>query len=150
MRPKPMPSQEELNDLFTYNPETGLLTTKVRLAQRVPANTVVGSLNSSGYLKVTYKGSSYTIHRLIWKMVTGEEPEVVDHINWIRSDNRWGNLRALTYSNNNFHRKHLRKYTRIKGGKLRVTLRGKDVGYFETWEEADAAFKAARKTLCSF
>lgn len=39
-------------------------------------------------------------HRIIWKMITGEEPECIDHINGFPSDNRWRNLRAATYSLN--------------------------------------------------
>jgi hypothetical protein len=149
MRPKPLPTQGELLDAFSYDPESGLLRTKIRLAQRVPANTVVGSLSTTGYLKVSYRGQSYAAHRIIWKMVTGEEPEVVDHINFIRTDNRICNLRSLTYSENNFHRKTPRRHTKLKNGRYRVSVRGKDVGYFDTWEEADAAHKEAREALCS-
>lgn len=149
MRPKPLPPQEELLRVFSYDPETGFLKTKVRLAQRVPENTVVGSLGTSGYLKVNYKRQSYTVHRLIWKMLTGDEPEVVDHVNFVRTDNRACNLRPATYSKNNFHRKSQRNHTKMKNGRYRVTVRGKDVGYFDTWEEADAAHKVAREALCS-
>ena len=47
----------------------------------------------------------YYAHRVIWKMVTGDEPEHIDHINGRPDDNRLTNLRAATHSLNMRNRK---------------------------------------------
>jgi hypothetical protein len=35
-------------------------------------------------------------HRIVWKMFNGDEPDFIDHINGVRSDNRIENLRPAT------------------------------------------------------
>lgn len=43
------------------------------------------------------------VHRIIWCLVTGEDPGVfeIDHENNIKNDNRWTNLRLATHDHNN-------------------------------------------------
>lgn len=144
MKAKPLPSTEELNRIFDYNPESGLLTTKIKLANRVPANTIVGSLSSAGYLKVSVKGSSFAVHRIAWKLMTEEEPSVVDHINHIKFDNRFCNLRGTSYQINNLNRKGTKGYCILPNKTFRVTLSGKDVGYFKEEALALQAYKDAK------
>ena len=94
------PTQEELSRMFNYDPETGIVTRKVRTSNRIKAGDVVGCLNGSGYL-VCHAGSvKHYIHRIIWTMQTGEWPDQIDHINHKRDDNRWANLRESNDKNN--------------------------------------------------
>ncbi len=107
---KPLPTLKRLLELFSYDPETGVLTWKVsRGGQR--AGDVAGTI-SHGYVQVFVDGIAYRAHRLIWKMVTGREPvRYIDHENGNRSDNRLikndpsnSNLREVTPWENNLNR----------------------------------------------
>ena len=99
---KQYPSQDELNALFDYNPETGVLTWKVRRSNRINIGDIVGWLSEKGYLLVTLSNKHYRIHRIIWIMNNGEIPQdfQIDHINGIKADNRLSNLRLATNSQN--------------------------------------------------
>ena len=70
---KTWPSQDRLNELFTYNPETGKLTRKATGRILQPTK--------EGYIRTSIDKSPYLGHRRIWKTMTGEEPKnVIDHI----------------------------------------------------------------------
>jgi hypothetical protein len=45
-------------------------------------------------------GDMFFAHRVIWKIKTGDDPLVVDHINGDPGDNRWANIRSCTYGDN--------------------------------------------------
>lgn len=106
-------TQEELKELFNYDPETGLLTWKSRPSHHFHSqpianrwNTIyvgkqAGMVKSHGYVGVTINNKSYIAHRIIWKLLYGEDCErPMDHINHVRSDNRLCNLRKVSYSEN--------------------------------------------------
>lgn len=51
--------------------------------------------------KFVWKTESFAVHRLIFKLETGADPTgVIDHINGIRNDNRFCNLRDVTITEN--------------------------------------------------
>ena len=87
--PKPLPERSRLLRLFSYDPKTGILVRKVGGKKCAPA------LTSKGYLRLSIDGEQFMAHRVIWKMMTGEEPLEVDHENGKRADNRWKNLRSV-------------------------------------------------------
>lgn len=93
-------TQEYLNRILSYDDETGVLTWRVHKGPKVYPGKVAGSLDKDGYvrLKVDYK--TRKAHRIIWKMKTGEWPVEIDHINRVKSDNRWVNLRSTNRSGN--------------------------------------------------
>lgn len=99
-----LPSAERLNELFLYEPETGVLRAKVTLANNRTMYRVgdeVGYSNGNGYLVVTVDKQLCFVHRVIWKLVTGKEPAAyLDHANRIKDDNRWTNLREATARQN--------------------------------------------------
>lgn len=144
---------DEAHRLFEYR--DGHLHRRIR---RGPARIgdIVGSTCTDGALQTSYKGRTYYVHRIIYLMHTGHMPEMVDHINTIRTDNRIDNLRAATRSQNNANAK-IRKdnSSGIKGvamhkGKwrARITVNKKQIhlGYFDTAEEAERCVDMARKT----
>ena len=62
---------------------------------------VAGTLSRAGYIRIRYLGDIVSAHRLAFLAVTGSWPEGdVDHINGVRHDNRWSNLRDVTTSVN--------------------------------------------------
>jgi adenine-specific DNA-methyltransferase len=49
--------------------------------------------NSQGYLRIELDGVRYLAHRLVWKMVTGDEPpRLIKHLDLDRLNNSWTNL----------------------------------------------------------
>lgn len=54
-----------------------------------------------GYRRIMIRGQNCAVHRLVWKIFTGSDPEgLIDHINGIRDDNRFENLRDVTPAEN--------------------------------------------------
>ncbi len=105
----PLPSAEFLREILEYNQESGTIVWRSAFSRRVPAGHAAGTINSNGYRIIRINDKGYTAHRLAWKIVTGDDPENdIDHINGIRSDNRWSNLRPATPAQNIANRARLR------------------------------------------
>ncbi len=146
---KPLPSQEELLNLFQYSPETGEFLWKRN-------GKVAGSLtdpNRKRYRQVHFDGRTVYAHRVIWKMVTGSDPEVIDHVNGDGTDNRWENLRSTSIAQNTLNRSLNKNNKSGVSGVIKVGQRWKaciavnrkriHIGYFSTFDEAVEARKAA-------
>lgn len=115
-------------------------------------------VNPDGYLTGTFQRSCVRAHRVAFVLMTGEWPIFeVDHINGIRTDNRWCNLRLAPNGANarNAKAKTGNRYigafkmTGRKTWKSKITVNGKTVqlGHFEKAEDAAVAhdFAAVRK-----
>lgn len=147
----PLPPQSDLLALFRYEPETGALRSK----SKWHPDKVIGKTESNGYIQVKIAGKYFLAQRVIWKMVTGDDPpEFIDHKDTVRSNNRWANLRVATQSKNNHHRRTTNTYGRgvsrargrfqakIMSGRNRVYL-----GCFSSAEAAQAAYESAAKHI---
>lgn len=103
-------TQSYLRHYLSYDPETGLLTKNHRPEAPQSFNTrwagkPAGSVGHKGYIFISIHNKQYTAHRLAWLYMTGELPQVVDHINNIAGDNRFCNLRAATIGQNGHNSK---------------------------------------------
>lgn len=90
-----------LREKVVYDHETGKFT---HLGRRRPK---VGQFDKDGYVKISIDEVKHQAHRLAWLYMTGSYPPVdmqVDHINGIRDDNRWCNLRLATHAENQSYR----------------------------------------------
>jgi hypothetical protein len=97
-----MITQEELKELLHYDPETGLFTWRAKKRFR-KAGSIAGGL-TNGYIIIKLNGHNVRAHRLAFLYMTGAFPtEVVDHINMVKHDNRWVNLRHATFGQNRFN-----------------------------------------------
>ena len=71
-------------------------------------------------------GKLYKVSRLAFLYVTGSWPEnLVDHINGIRDDDRWCNLREATFQQNAQNKAPCRRNTSGKVGVYPVKANGK-------------------------
>lgn len=98
-------TQERANELFCYDPDTGLLTRKIKRRYRYLVGSIAGALkidhNGCRYIVVEVDEISYMAHRVIWLMQTGEWPKnYIDHVNHDGTDNQWSNLRDVKHIEN--------------------------------------------------
>lgn len=143
----------ELHNLFEY--KDGFLFRKKSAGNR-KANDKVGSYNDEGYLQTKINKKYYKVHRLIFLMHYGYLPELVDHINGIKNDNKIENLRPATkYENRlNSTKKIINKsgYKNVSWNKAKnkwvVSIEAKGKlqyrGFFDDIELADLVAQEAR------
>ncbi len=142
---KQLPSQEALRGLFLYL--DGHLVRKT-------TNKVCGTKDAYGYLVYNIKrGQQFKVHRIIWKLIYGTEPKVIDHINGDKADNRIENLREGTLADNNRGFVTGRNRTLPMGvvrlssgrymGRTHIGGKGRSCGTYDTPEEAHKAYLEA-------
>lgn len=159
-----MTTLERLRQLVDYNPETGVFTWKEKTGKKVRVGHEVGSVHSQGYIEAMIDRKRWFLHRLAWFYVHGEvPPQQIDHINGNRADNRIGNLRVASQQQNSgnmrirssnqsglkgvYWRKDLNRWS----ASIHVNYKTKNLGLFETKEDAHAAYmRAAAKTFGEF
>lgn len=91
---------ETLKMHLSYCPYSGIFHRIEKSANCVKIGEVAGSLRR-GYIVISINKKQYPAHRLAWLYMTGEMPvEFIDHINGIRNDNRFCNLREATNGQN--------------------------------------------------
>lgn len=93
-------SADRLREVVHYDPDTGVFTRKVRLAQRHKAGDRadfrINHGGMTGYRRLSVDRKRYLAHRCAWLYVHGEWPEHdIDHVNGDKSDNRIANLRDV-------------------------------------------------------
>lgn len=157
-------SLERLKEVLLYDPDTGVFTWKVSTALRVKAGDTAGCMKSGGYVQFNVDRRQYRAHRLAWFYMTGEWPQQdMDHINGIRHDNRFANLRPSTRSQNQHNQRAPRSnnksgflgvYRSNNRFRALINVEGKKIhlGYFDDPESAhDAYLEAKRKhhAFCS-
>lgn len=162
--PKELPPQKYLQECFDYSLSTGHLAWKTRPIEHFKdvrsfniwntrfAGTVVGARHQRGHLQVGLDKKLYKQHRIIWKLIYGEAPEQVDHIDNDPSNNAINNLRSATNLENNqnktltklntsglkgaFYNKIISKYyTQLRVGGQRICK-----GYYDTAAEAHSEY----------
>lgn len=158
------PSIDRLKELLSYDPESGEFTRTVDQG-RQRAGCIAGSIDPiNGYIRIGIDKVCHKAHRLAWLYMTGQwPPDVIDHINGDRSDNRFSNLRLAVVSENNQNVQAARKDSRsgyrgvswLKArGKWRATINvdGKQhhLGYFDSPESASEAYLTAKSELHQF
>ncbi|MEX3923088.1 HNH endonuclease [Paraburkholderia sp. BR10936] len=147
-------TQEKLRSFLHYAPETGVFSHLTDTKNR-KAGDVAGAINNLSYRVIYINAKPYYAHRLAFLYMTGCYPhEVADHINGVKHDNRWCNLREATRSQNAINQPLRKDNTSgyrcvarcgsrysalITVNKNRIWL-----GVFDTAEEAGQAAQAAR------
>lgn len=95
-----MITQAVLKERLRYDPDTGIF---VRVNSVRPCATSrwigrkAGTITTNGYVMIRIGPETIQAHRLVWLYMTGSFPQKdIDHVNGIRTDNRWINLRNVT------------------------------------------------------
>ena len=146
-------TQKYLKSRLRYNPINGAFYWVMPKSNRVKVGQEAGSINSNGYMGIRIDGKQHFAHRLAFLYMMGECPkDQVDHINRIKTDNRWINLRECTQSQNmcnvkkqsnntsgykgvSWNKKNQKWVVQIKGNKEREV-----VGFFDCKHKAAKAY----------
>jgi hypothetical protein len=132
------------------------------LAHRRKPGDIAGSM-THGYIEIGIDGKSYRSHHLAWLYVTGQWPSSsIDHIDGIRSNNAFGNLREVSNQQNSQNRHSVSK-SKITSTYLGVTWNKKlgcwmaqikskegkniNLGLYEDDYQAHIAYLHAKKEL---
>lgn len=147
---------QRLREVLDYDPATGVFTwTAWRNYGKAQAGVVAGSTMPVGYVQIRVDYRRYYAHRLAWFYVHGGWPEVIDHINGNRADNRIANLRSVSQQVNmqnirvtrnklGFPGVTLHHQSGLYNAAIKVNKVKKSLGYYQTPEQAHAAYAAAK------
>jgi hypothetical protein len=164
-----LPSVDYLRECFVYDPASGELRWKERPREHFVsdrshgwwnkrfAGKVAGSIDR-GYCRISIDAVDHKAHRLIWKLVKGEEPpEMIDQKDGNPSYNRLSILRATTYHGQAWNRSSRTDNTSGRQGVwrngdrwqagIRVAGVRHHLGLFSSIEEASVAYEAAARRL---
>ena len=164
---KLLPTQQLLQSCLSYCPISGQLTwlergadsfngTESRSAERqarqfnsrFAGKPALNSIGKNGYRQGCIAHVDYYAHRIIYKLVTNNEPDFIDHNDGDRSNNSWENIDSKNRSQNGRNRKLSSNNTSGQHGvcfskrhnlwKATIYAHGKSVhlGWFKTFEEA--------------
>lgn len=155
MKRLPLPTQEELNRIFSYSEDSGNLFWNHN--GQIAGSEVTFS-HGKTYIMVFMNGLNYYAHRIIWKMLYNEEPEYIDHDDGDGTHNWKTNLNK----SNKYHNNHNRKLpSNNKSGcpgvtwakankkwKAQIDVYGirLHLGYFESLQDAIKTRKEAEIT----
>lgn len=170
-----LPSRGRLNEAFRYCDATGRLYWRARrwedfdCGKRDPrvvckiwnakyaGREALNSVNGKGYRHGQFDRKTRLAHRVIWKLVIGTEPNIIDHINGDTLDNRICNLRSVTHAVNSRNSRQPENSKNLYAGISKCHNRwraqiGRDgarthLGMFATFAEALAARQAAESSL---
>jgi hypothetical protein len=148
-------TQADALEAFHYNPDTGEFLRKFKNGIKL-----IEKLDANGYLRVYFNCKSHKVHRIIWLYMTGSFPtDQIDHINGVRSDNRFCNLRQATSRQNNqnvsLRKDNVSGFKGVSWSKKRnkwyvqISIKGeiKNLGRFIKIEDAIDAYNNAAKKL---
>jgi len=95
---------DNIKEYLYYNPNTGIFRWAKDMGKfwRNKGD-IAGYVNNQGYTQISIYQDDNSAHRLAILYITGAWPKkgmVVDHINEIRHDNRWCNLRVVSQGDN--------------------------------------------------
>lgn len=166
-KPIKLPTKEFLDECFLYDQDTGVIVWRARPLHhfkndrymRAVNNRMAGSIATcvtNNYRIVSLGGHHYRINRIIWKIMTGNDPvNLIDHRDNDSLNDRWLNLREATDAQNRRNSK-LNRVNKlgIKGVSFRrnkskyrasISLNGNHIhlGYFDTSEDAKDVYDKA-------
>lgn len=169
MAAKSLPSQEFLRECFLYDGETGVILWRQRPPHHFKNDLVQRQWNTKHfgkkaaypntdyrYLRVGLFGSHWAVHRIIWRMKTGEDAPQIDHKDCNGMNNKWRNLRLATHDLNVLNQRGwngrvLPKGVTHHGSNYRATIQFRkklySLGTYKTIDEAVNAYRDGARRL---
>ena len=158
-------SAKYVRSIFNYDKKTGRLVWKERNNVSPHINSrdqgkLAGWIEPKGYRAIEINSRAYKSHRIARLYVTGKWPkDQIDHINGVKADNSWKNLREATNKQNcrnqgprknnvsgykgvNWRKRNQKWVALISDYPKRVHL-----GFFKTAKEAHEAYERAIKKV---
>lgn len=145
------PIPEAVRDYLVYDTTSpSCLRWRDKLPGNVYAGRPFGCKSSAGYYRGKIGGVSYPAHRLVYFLLTGEQPQYIDHIDGTRDNNRIENLRSTNHTYNAQNRRDVlgihwkcgKWYTQIQVDGVKKSL-----GYHSCLLDARAAYLRAKRNL---
>ena len=143
---------EILKNYLEYNRDTGEFIW-LKNKGRARVGDIAGTNKNNGYIGIAIFNGVYQAHRLAWFYITGAWPkQYIDHINGIKTDNRFINLREATNAQNLWNGgKHANNTSGFKGvhfdtrsskwiAQITVNCKRIHIGSFEDKLEAAEAY----------
>lgn len=94
-------TQARLLEILHYDPETGEFRWRVNVSSTGRVGEVAGCRNAAGYVVLRLDRKLYLAHRLAFLYMEGRfPPNLVDHKDTDKANNRWANLRHSTQGEN--------------------------------------------------
>ncbi len=150
--------QETLKSILDYDPLTGIFIWKKSASKAVRNGSIAGTKDADGYIVIRINKKNYLAHRLSFLYMNGAFPSgYSDHIDHVRDNNIFSNLRDVPKSSND---RNCRMNKRNTSGVNGVARRGSSngwtayityekkrmhIGIYKTLEEASAAREAYNK-----
>lgn len=130
-------NQEYVKYLFDYDDLEGKLKWKNHYSRSDRNGNYAGSINGKGYYCVAINNKSFRLHRLIWLYHKGYLPDIIDHIDGNRLNNKIENLREATIQQNSANKAGLGSNTGFKGvrwvqsrKKYKATINHNGIAYY--------------------
>ena len=169
---KPLPSIDYLRECFSIDYSTGLLTWVTRPRSHFMSDRAFSVWNAryatkpagyvdkhTGYRRIGINDKSFNASRIVFFMISQIDPcnAHIDHVNGIRTDNRFSNLRIATCAENTWNiaapnknsRSGVRGVSWNKNDKVwhaQIMVNGEQtkLGAFHNINDAATAYRAAQ------
>lgn len=148
-----MTQQEELKQIYTYNPVSGWFINRYSRG-RAKIGERAGYLDVHGYRRMVIDYVKHYEHHLAWLYMNNEYPDEIDHVDGNRNNNAISNLRLCTRTQNCFNSNRSTGESGLKGAyldkrnlqwysKIQIGGQVKFLGNHDSAQEAHEAFMAA-------
>jgi len=157
-----MLTQDKLKEILFYCPTSGQFTwIKHNKHTNIKSRGIAGHTHpNTGYVSITIDRKFNAAHRLAWLYMTGNYPKYcIDHINGIKHDNSFDNLRSVDQSTNCKNRRiNANNKSGVSGvyldkdtGKWEVRIgHNKKRHYFGRYKDLDEAIKVRNTEIKNF
>jgi len=152
---------EWVNEFLDYDRDSGVFTWRKNLGKHSHlVGQKAGSKTALGYIDISVRNKPIRAHKIAWLVVYGCLPEIIDHINRDKTDNRISNLRIASKSQNARNRSLQKKknnlpmgVTYYKNNRWQARIMGPNkkrlhLGMFGCPIIAGEAYKKAQKEIC--